>query len=303
MDAPLARGLRATAPVTLCFLLFACASNPATDSPSRGIGDPVALDPAPLPAYRQGDLAVYSDGVWERVTAVSGEQVEWARGGGTSYTAWRSVFLPSSSWREDEATYTQLIDVAPDSLWPLSVGAELVYAVASGEPGGRAVTVRSRRCAVSRSVRVRVAAGDFDTFEIACHEERSGGRTRPYRTWYYAPALGHYVLRLDYRRGQFWRRHELVAFSSAGGLGPDAALALDAALQAALERTPSGRTARIEDERFSAIHTTPSQTLRMPAGTYCRTFEQRFSVRGERRRSAGIACRDPKGVWRIPGAP
>jgi hypothetical protein len=72
---------------------------------------------------------------------------------------------------------------------------------------------RTWTCAVEGTERVSVTAGTFDSYVIACKRYSDDGRTwRATRRFYYAPDLGHYVIREDNYRNRSNKKRQLVSY-------------------------------------------------------------------------------------------
>ena len=68
-----------------------------------------------------------------------------------------------------------------------------------------------------------------------------------------------------------------------------------------MESRPSGKSVRWDAPgRELHIDVTPTRTLRLEEGTYCRNYRMKLHVNGGIRQGAGIVCRDGKGRWRVP---
>lgn len=107
--------------------------------------------------------------------------------------------------------------------------------------------------------------------------EPAAPRRRPQPLWAAAAAVGALALGLG-----LWQ---------SGGSAPELS---DAFLSAALERTPSGETARNDDDQVI-----PLATLRRDDGVYCRDFEARV---GDAPASRHRACRTGEAQWQTVAA-
>lgn len=296
-------------PVLLTLALFVegCATSNVRIEP---LGD---LPPAALPDYRIGDRVVYSNGHAEEVVGVGGDKVHWRRDTGTEYTALRNFVLPDVDRQSGFKDSRWETEISVDDLWPLRTGEhKLVYRTRRYD---KSLVVDSATTQVPKPVdldcksagtaRVRVLAGTFDTYRISCARFRMARGWQPYRDWYYAPSVGHYVLRVDYSsRGGFRRRLEMVAFLPA--FPPTDAYLIESAdlqLQQVLNATASGTAVEFVSPGKSNIRvvTTPLNTSRTGDGTYCRNFKQKLGRRNKARTRVGVACLEA-GVWQIPGA-
>ncbi len=270
------------------------------------------LAPAPLPRYQVGDRVVYDNNHWEEVVATKGDSVSWRRDSGTEYTASRDFVLPYLDRQSGFKASRWETEVTADDLWPLRSGEhKLVYrsyryeeslvADASAPSEPRPVDIV---CKSAGTARVSVAGGEFDTYRVVCDRFRFARGWQRYREWYYAPSVGHYVLRVDYSsQGGFRNSLELVAFLPAMPSASDQwREGADRHLQQVLGNTASGTAVASEhggDAKLRLV-TTPLNTLRSRDGVYCRNFSQVLGSGSAARSRYGIACLEA-GVWRIPG--
>lgn len=277
----------------------------------QGIQEIPELPPAPLPRYQVGDRVVYDPPHVEEVIAVDGDRVWWRRDGKTEYLAERNFLLPSIERRSENSAYRYETTITSDESWPLTAGDQwLDYKarkIVEPLPGAeRGVEGRERdiSCRRAGTARVTVVGGIFDTHRILCDRFRGNREWRPYREWYYAPSIGHWVLRIDYTsRGGPRRRIEMVAFvSAAAGLSPRSQQFVDAQLQSVLTHRKSGdpATAMVTNTTQLEVTTTPIRTLRDRRGGYCRNFVQQIDMGSQSWKRAGLACRDAHGQWRAP---
>ncbi len=272
----------------------------------------------PLPVYKEGTTFIYSNGTWETVSASSPGWVTWRNhrgyvsGGSPDFTRRRADWQTSTSQgtrqfgpREDLWIKQKI------SLWPLQIQNTAAYAETStwrrqNEPEK---TLRHNwSCEVNGTERIVVMAGEFDTWKIVCKrysgkKVSSKSRTREIKTWYYAPAIGHYVLTSSrYFTGKQAKRLELLAvLPPLNGLSAPARSRMESAFQKAMEFKKSGQTVTwaLPGKAVSG-EITPTATFRLANGSFSRRYIQKLKLPNGQRTYYGMAVRDTKGVWIIP---
>jgi hypothetical protein len=171
------------------------------------------LPVAPLPRFRAGDSFVYrfpnGSQQEETVTAARGERVDWRMASGARWTTVTGIMFNTSDWGATAGygSGRQRFGSMSGSLFPMRVGNVLHY-TAHGESTQSSDRWTQRwSCTVSAEERIRVIAGTFDTYRVICY------RAGQLRTYYYAPELGIYVLRIT--SGRDAGRKELVSYRRA----------------------------------------------------------------------------------------
>ena len=273
------------------------------DSPTPG----PALGAAMLPHYHVGDSFSYDNGRVETVVAVDGDRVSWKNDRGFAFTAYYNPILPRLTW-ESKKRKGKLEDLtaAPSTLWPLEVGKETKFSYSSTvvekETGTRKAYGYTFDCRVTDTRAVTVPAGTFDTYRINCYRnQRISGRYFGARSWYYAPAIGHFVLREDVYRSKN-RQSRRVALQSVlpslAGLGANGRSRLDSAVQGALEKLTSGKAKAWEsgDGAYRGS-VTPLRTFKTSKGLFCRDYRVTVTAHGRTGSYDRTACRSAEGAW------
>jgi len=176
----------------------------------------VALAPAPLPAYRAGDLFTYRDEkgrtVTREVVASTPERSEWVTESGYRFTKKADIFVPRIAWDGPSSRGEAVAVKVEGGLWPLAYKKRSTITIDYRKTDKKTgeVTRYSElwRCKVNRPRKLEVPAGSFDAYKVVCkrHDRVTDAVTRTH-IWYYAPAIGHYVQRIKkYANG---RRKEI----------------------------------------------------------------------------------------------
>lgn len=140
---------------------------------------------------------------------VAGTQRHWLRDGAESVTTYDSLdgnnysatdssgcswtnlvleFAPSFEWNNcSGSSGTQKITKTKGSPWPLSAKSKFQYGFRGKSNDGGKPWTSTRKCKVKAQERVRVPAGEFDTFKVECTDKWSK------RTYWFSPQLGHAV--------------------------------------------------------------------------------------------------------------
>lgn len=289
-------------------------------------GHPLAsgvMGSAPLPVYRSGTIYVYSDGTWEQVENVRDGKVFWVDYRGRRSAGRADFSYAREIWESTERQGTRrfvqdqgLFAGSPTGLWPLMEGnrtsfSEFTTSFLKENPTFVKESDNYWRCSVGGAETVSVSLGEFDSWQISCtrysdNSAKARKRPREYRTWYYAPEIGHWLLeRRDYTsRTKEDRRKELVAVMpdlTAWSSDKNTIMAMKRNFQQALENLSSGKGERFAraNEQLT-VTTTPVKTFRHEAGNICRQYQQRIAKAGDEVTYFGMACRDNAGVWKIP---
>ncbi len=167
------------------------------------------LPAAGLPSLRPGDVYVFRFGTGvqqrETVTEARSDWVTWRLPTGATWTTVSGTMFNTAQWSGTAAygSGQQTFTGNYGSLFPLRVGHGVRYTAkgeSSREPGSWTV---HWTCTVPSEERITVAAGSFDTYWVMCF------RTGQLRTYYYAPSIDLYVLRIT--TGKDSGRKELVS--------------------------------------------------------------------------------------------
>ena len=222
----------------------------------RNPGEPIAdLPPAPLPSPLPGDHYLFDDGHIERVQRIAADGVHWQLGGGdTHQIADADYTIPPYEWESPEGIARQTVNSPDPSIWPIVTGKTARHQALLAVRGNGTTTTYAHdwRCRVGDSERLTLPAGQFDTQAVTCVRRSDSGYHGHAQTWYHAPAIGHWVRKLDSTQGS-WRmkkQRDLVAYRQVPRwLGLLGASQHESQLQASLERLQTGA---------EAVITTPS---------------------------------------------
>ncbi len=274
-----------------------------------------------LPHYQPGTTYVYSNGSWETVEAVEGDQVTWRNHRNRVSVGHRDFSYRRRQWKTGKRQGTRLqrprndwfSPSVPASLWPLAVGKKARY-VETGrwqDEEGRWRSYKAHwRSEVAGRERVRTMAGEFETWKIVAYRYSEGSaygrppRLRDVRIWYYAPAVGHYVRYIkDYQGRKPSRRLDLVSVRPPlDQLQASVRRAIDRNFQRALEKKRSGQKLGWKLPRQSASGMTqPKATYRVAQKRFCRHYVQKVMIGKQNQTYYGMACRDKNGSWQVPG--
>lgn len=275
-------------------------------------GSGPALERSPLPGYVSGERYYYNNGRTERVDSTRGDRVTWKDDRGIRLTRSRSPVYPELERKANSSHIEHRIDGMDNGeLWPLSGGRSTDFVSDKTRTDKRTGRVNTKRrywiCRVDGTETVQVRMGTFDTWRVACERvHRKKAQKNKLRTWYYAPEVGHYVLKTYGRKydPKPYRRIELTGIrppTKALGVDSKARKREYASFQKALEKAASGETVTWKDRKSGVVvRTTPTATLQTGDGHYCRTYRQEISPNPGNRIYPGIACRSDDGRWRIP---
>lgn len=280
----------------------------------------LGLKPAPLPKYQAGTKYVYSNGTWERVVETGKGYVKWRNHKGNISIGSADFTYKRHTWQTEKRKGTRSFRHTPDllagptsSLWPLKVGN-----VTKFEEFGKWYEGKKQpkiydsfwRCRVMGTEKIEVAAGTFDTWKIACERypddaSYPGPKIKEVRTRYYAPMAGHWVLETrEYNRLKPSKRKELVAIL------PN--LKKVTRTSSNLRQVKKQFQETLEDQNRNVasiwsgskadlvVSITPRKSFRHDSGAVCRQYSKKISMKGNDKEYFGIACRNSKGLWKIP---
>ncbi len=268
------------------------------------------LAPAELPQYAAGESFIFSDGRRETVLDIKGEAVTWRDQYGNRITRYKNFLIPPLTWESRTRKSTAVTDASPQWLWPLTVGRDGAFDFrqaivrkngGSGETASpRRELARSWRCSVDQTEKIQVIAGTFDAYRVSCFRFRLGtDEWRQTRTYYYAPKVGHYILREDHYAGRPSRRTELVSYGFNSTVLPDAdQKILNGTLQDVLNRNPDGvGTVWKSPNRDLAVTLTPVRSYTDDVGVACREYTSAYHFGGRVRTNFRNVCRGRAGIW------
>ncbi len=266
--------------------------------------DDLELSEAALPDYSVGEFFSYDDGTTAVVTATSNGQITWHYNNGATSTGYRNFILPALSWTSANR-FSKASTTAPvDMLWPLAIGNQGQFETHQilSKKNQIASTERTRKwsCVVEGTQRVSVPAGTFDTYVIVCQRRSSSSNSwRATRRYYYAPDLGHYVIREDKFRSRPDKIRKLVTYGfNSTFLSEKEQINLNRKLQKTLTNNPDG-VAGIWKSKPGDI-----TAMLIPVSSYpglnnsdCRDYYSVYSVKGRIRKNVRSVCKLPNGQW------
>ena len=249
------------------------------------------------PLYEAGDVYIYTDGAIETVVSVTEDRVKWKNAVGSSWSSAPDFTLPTQ--QSDNGTITVNRPLA----WPLEVGATSTY---SENPDHKP---ELWQCTVKGREQTSVVAGTFDTYKIVCQLDTGTSDRTQSRTWYFAPAVGHYVRYVDNAPASSnnvtgTRSRDLLGIAPGVGDWPsEARIGLEWAVSHALEVEPNGRAVPWESSAIAARFVIkPGRQVNLDNPGQCRQFtETRIAADGAQRLYPGVACRQADGRWQVVG--
>lgn len=267
---------------------------------------------APLPSYSVNDVFIFTNGYIERVAAIRGDIVDWEIGGGAyKYKAYKNFSLPKISWETRTRIGTNEMSIPNKrALWPLTPDDDFRMGLKKliskkGVRWSNRFWFQDWKCETNDPRRITVPAGTFNTVPITCDLMSFSGNTIKTKTWYYSPAVGHYVKRVERSHGNSRRigktkEYELTGYIPAfSGLSPLETKEAEAQLQASLERLPSG-----SQSSWSSIDKMTTRSLSI-IGTFeakdqklCRDVAFKINSPNKSKSYTSVFCRD-EDEWKI----
>jgi len=290
------------------FLISGCQSVSLPSLPNFS-SQPIAGPPmpaAPLATYHVGDSYYYANGVRETVVSIEASTVTFINAYKRKLVYFKDFTIPTAYSENSVKEYSTESRVT-GSLWPLRADKTTKFYTKGSSTTiatGNTRTYDQRwDCAVDGTERVRVLAGEFDTFRIKCRQlSASNGKWWRNRTWNFSPMLNAYVLRRDFHKTRGESARELTAVRpSLKNLPTNVRSGIIHAWQTALEYKKPGDLVSWTDPKTGAsVQVEPITTYKDKNGQFCRTYKQYLTRKGETRIYSGVACRTGKLKWRTP---
>lgn len=263
------------------------------------------------PVYEVGDIYVYDDGEVETAARVGPEQVAWETAAGRVYTAHRNFILPPISWKDRASSGENRLQPPHGEKWPPSVGGRIAFSVGSRAAGisvdATADWSGKWRCSSGGAADVETTIGRFKAVAIQCDRARPVPGSWNRRTWYYVPAVGHFVRRVDVIYGSDRNvTVDLVAIRPGAKGWPTAAIGgLDWAVQSALDAGKRDKPVEWQSSAVGAtfvIRVMGRQEKISPNGIICRHYVIERTSGDKERHFPAVACKRPgQDRWLIPG--
>lgn len=172
------------------------------------------LGPMAMPEIHVGDQETWRNKKgeeWTRtIVAVDEGTVTFEDSDGCMFTRRQEVFADWVEWKNCGSDGKGTAVLTKGEVWPLEKGKKWRYKFTGANDNGRKYKYRTK-CRVKEQIRVKVAAGEFDTHHVIC----TAGRIKKH--YYVAPEIGTNVMytRKDTSGRQKATSRELVSFVSA----------------------------------------------------------------------------------------
>lgn len=194
--------------VTMSALLFACQSGAPTAPETGSAGEIVArtsalaqtasaLDPS-APHWTKGDSWEFSDGYGLRVDAAGKDSTLFMRTDIEETWTRREGIFPIESVSDSTHRKVVFRDRDPREIFPLSVGNQTVFK--REYLSNKKLLVHRTSWIVEKRERLRVPAGEFETWVLVRRTRNERSDWTGYERWWYSPRARMYV-RLEYRYG------------------------------------------------------------------------------------------------------
>ena len=284
-----------------------CATNSAVVSK-----DNVYLPPASLPQWGVGDRITYSNGRSEKVTKVDRNKVYWEKTQTTKFETSNNFIEPELHYESKTKIRDKKVisfggSKHPDTLWPLKIDNSVSFYYLQGftnlKIGRNFPTKRMKqmKCRVDDTATVQVLAGKFDTYVVKCHKVTSKQNKGTEYTYYYAPSLGHWVLRLTQTtKGKRYEKELMRLERGVRWLSKKQRRSLRKVLQDTMESNLTNQKSiwKSKDKK-TIVEIYPTRTTKLETGVFCRNYVQIIKSNNEAR-SAGLLCRNKDKKWKIP---
>jgi len=270
----------------------------------------VILEQAPMPVWASGDAVTYINGRDESVVRVEGDIIFWEINRTTKFTTSNNFIEPelryeSASTTRDKSVTSVNGSVHPDSIWPLEVGNNVNFYYNSSYTDlktGEASTskIRNQECRVEGTANIEVLAGNFDAFILKCDSINNGRKTGTQYTYYYAPSVGHYVMKVSQKQAKTSTIELLNITRGMSWLADNEREYLKVILQSTLENNQKGqKTIWQSSDGKTVVELYPTKTIQQDSGVFCRNYIQIIKT-DKTTREVGLLCRVGDKQWEVP---
>jgi surface antigen len=274
--------------------------------------DKVYLPPASLPQWGVGDIITYSNGRSEKVTKVDINKVYWKKTKTTKFETRKNFIEPELHYESKTKIRDKKVisfggSKHPDALWPLKIDNSVSFYYNQSFTNLKHDTpfianrMKQIVCRVDDTASVQVLAGRFDTYVIKCHKVTSKQNEGTKYTYYYAPSLGHWVLKLTQTtKGKRYEKELMRLDRGLRWLNKDQRRSLRKVLQDTMESNLTNQKSiwKSKDKK-TIVEIYSTRTIRLETGVFCRNYIQVEKSSNEAR-SAGLLCRNKDKQWKIP---
>lgn len=273
--------------------------------------DNVYLPPASLPQWEVGDRITYNNGRSDKVTKVGINKVYWKKTKTTKFETSNNFVEPELHYESKTKIRDKKVisfggSKHPNTLWPLKIDNSVNFHYNQNFTNlkvGRNFSenrMKQMKCHVDDTVTVQVLAGKFDTYVVKCHKVTSKQNKGTEYTYYYAPSLGHWVLRLTRTtKGKRYEKELMRLDRGLRWLSKDQRRSLKKVLQDTMESNLTNQKSiwKSKDKK-TIVEIYPTRTTRLETGVFCRNYVQ--VVSSNEARSVGLLCRNNDKQWKIP---
>lgn len=277
------------------------------------------LSTVQLPTYQEGTKFIYSDGTWKKAVKVHTDRVEWVNQWGNPSMSKVDFTYRNLSWSNKKfrggrsfSPVTYWMNSPPDTLWPLTAGKEASYnenGTWVDEEGIEHSYEAFWHCEVKGEEKLKVPAGEFDTWKLTCSRYSNskrypGALSWEDKSWWYSPVIQHWVKQeQDYHGYRSTRIKQLVAVipDLSGRLDANELSQVKQQFQNVMEYKKRGskNVWRSTDGKRS-VTLIPTKSFKHNKGGVCRQYEQQVSIDNTSDSWYGVACKSSKGSWQIP---
>ena len=274
--------------------------------------DKVFLPSASLPHWEVGDRVTYGNGRGEKVVKIERNKVYWKKTKTTKFETSNNFIEPELHYESKTKIRDKKVisfggSKHPDTLWPLKIDNLVNFyynqdftnlKIGRNSPTKR---MKQMKCRVDDTVTVQVLAGKFDTYVVKCHKVTSKQNKGTEYIYYYAPSLGHWVLKLTQTtKGKRYEKELMRLDRGLRWLNKDQRRSLRKVLQDTMESNLTNQKSiwKSKDKK-TIVEIYPTRTTKLETGVFCRNYVQVVKSSNEAR-SAGLLCRNKDKQWKIP---
>lgn len=271
---------------------------------------------APLPHYSINDVFIFTNGYIERVSNINGDIIDWeVSGGAFNYKAHTNFTLPLISWEtKTKKGYNDINIQDKRVLWPLTPGED--YRIGLKKNINKKDIAFSNRfffqdwiCETNDPRKIVVPAGTFNTTPVTCKLKSFYGNIIRTRTWFYAPAIGHYVKRVDNNPSYNNRIGKITEYDLSSYIPAFSNISLpelknaEAHLQISLDNLPSGNEAKWESsDKTTSRNIYIIETFKTKDQRFCRNVIFNTISPLAKKTYTTVFCRDTDS-WKIAVVP
>jgi|LWDU01.1.fsa_nt_gi hypothetical protein len=299
--------LKSVLSLVILLVFSGCATNSKVVSKEK-----VYLPSTSLPQWEVGDRITYGNGRSEKVVKVDRNKVYWKKTKTTKFETSNNFIEPELHYESKTKIRDKKVisfggGKHPDTLWPLKIDNSVSFYYNQSFTNLKhdkpfiAKRLKQMKCRVDDTATVQVLAGKFDTYVVKCHKVTSEQDKGTEYTYYYAPLLGQWVLKLTQAtRGKRYEKELMRLDRGLRWLSKKQRKGLRKILHNTMESNLTNQKSiwKSKDKK-TIVEIYPTRTTKLETGIFCRNYVQIIKS-NNKRMSVGLLCRSKDKKWKTP---